>query len=145
MVTTLSLAMCMGPSLWGVSVSRVRGQIPNPKSQTIRHNRKRRNHQTAAFPFAAFFFFLIPSLGFGIFPRSGTLLQRVRREVPDHHLVRRLLAELDGAPGVGVRGVLGAVVVPAGNAQRGAGGDVDRVAQVVLELPVEVVAGNVQQ
>src|SRR4051812_1356239 len=48
----------------------------------------------------------------------------IPREIPDQHFVLGLFTEADPRRGVGVGGIVGAVVVVGGDAQRRAGGDV---------------------
>ncbi len=56
-----------------------------------------------------------------------------------------LFAPADGLVGVGVGGVIAAVVVDGGDFDGGVFGDHEGLCGLVSELPVEVVAGDIEE
>lgn len=66
-------------------------------------------------------------------------------EEADEHFLPGLQAELDGAGGVRIGRVGGGVVEGAGDVEHGAARDLDGLGEAVGELPVEIVAGDVEE
>lgn len=66
-------------------------------------------------------------------------------DVADEHFFVRLFAPADSLSGVGIGGVIAAVVVDGGDCDGGVLGDHERLSGFVAELPVEVVAGDIKE
>src|SRR5437588_446049 len=78
-------------------------------------------------------------------PGGLGLVHPVVLEEADHHLIPVLLAPDDELAGVGIVGVAGGVIVAGDVLDGTALGDADRLGQVVIGLPVEIVARYRQQ
>ena len=66
-------------------------------------------------------------------------------QITDHHFLLGLVTPADGFGGVGIVGILRTVVEPGGRFNAAAGPDDHGFSGAVLELPVEVVGGDVEQ
>ncbi len=65
--------------------------------------------------------------------------------IADHHFIVGLLTPVDGLARIWVGGIAGAVIEDGGDLYGAASGDEFGLGQIVLELPVEVIAGGVQE